>query len=885
MICKQKRGQITVFIILGIIILLSFAFLLYFSSSAGKQKSKASSLEEIRKTFDSESFQYYVSSCLTNNFEEGLMLIGERGGYLHPDDYKDKSNHLNQFNPKYTRDKTAYLIEKGDLAGPWYPCQDNSNPPVYCGFINNRILFPESEGFVYGIYNVLSGYFLKKQLESYLNDRMGDCINISDLKKRYVTIDIENMTFSSVVEFTANEMSANVDYSIKIRYGKESMPYYINSKTKLPVRFGSVYGAIVEVINNDFSKLDFDMYNNPRTGSYNGVPLNFGLIGGLMITKEAVPESTDDLFIINDSLSIIKGKPYVFKFARENRIPVLDCIPAVNSTEREIIKNRNLEFIKIAKFGYGETPKNNQHVLEINANAIDPDEDYLTYSYSQRTFPYFSNWPAAVSPDQNKILFEVADSDAGYHNISVEVSDSEYKDSQEIRIFVERLLRSYDLSYENFYPSLPNKYYVSIEDPFYFGFNHASLFDQPDPLLDPKYNYKVIVNNVEIFNRDINFRPNEQKYYLTLPNIGFPSQPTLSPSFFPSISEIKMDYLNKIPSLNNQNTFTNSNVILKITSSGLVPQVNLTTLPIEFKYCFPIQTEYYIYPYNKIKKNDYSYNSGIVDEYNGSHDCCKSDYSLAGSTKECFNLEYYTSMPYSNRIYFPQNLAKSVDSSGGVNSVIPSGPSYSGSLSDDRGNDIFKRIYTQSCVAWRGNVCGGQIRDTWQISKDCKDKGAGEAERCQGPARYPSLSLPETLGTFYSLSQGKYLPLSAANITLDSLGNPVCYNYTRGETFEKNFNISGTGICNMLYNVKFYCDGKGGCTEIELPPCSQITGCVDSDMGLNSDVIGFAVKGCIRIDDSCFGLKVNETRCYQNNLNSQLMDCGPGRSCRYGACT
>jgi hypothetical protein len=94
-------------------------------------------------------------------------------------------------------------------------------------------------------------------------------------------------------------------------------------------------------------------------------------------------------------------------------------------------------------------------------------------------------------------------------------------------------------------------------------------------------------------------------------------------------------------------------------------------------------------------------------------------------------------------------------------------------------NDIFKRTFVQYCGN-RGNACSGEIEDTITKEVDCGDINLdlGEEEHCRGPSRYPSCEL-------------KIL-----------LGQPKCYDYGPGESFEKNFAITDLppkkrdGICN-----------------------------------------------------------------------------------------
>ncbi len=69
MLVKRKDGQVTVFIILGILILIIVSVLLYFNSlSVGDFK------DEIVSS-DLNSVQLYVDSCLETSSEEALRYV------------------------------------------------------------------------------------------------------------------------------------------------------------------------------------------------------------------------------------------------------------------------------------------------------------------------------------------------------------------------------------------------------------------------------------------------------------------------------------------------------------------------------------------------------------------------------------------------------------------------------------------------------------------------------------------------------------------------------------------------------------------------------------------------------------------------------------------
>ena len=78
---KGKSGQVTMFIIVGIVILFAFAFVFYIANSAPK-KPKPGITQTARIPADVLPVQNYVTSCLDLVAKDGLELLGKQGGRI-----------------------------------------------------------------------------------------------------------------------------------------------------------------------------------------------------------------------------------------------------------------------------------------------------------------------------------------------------------------------------------------------------------------------------------------------------------------------------------------------------------------------------------------------------------------------------------------------------------------------------------------------------------------------------------------------------------------------------------------------------------------------------------------------------------------------------------
>ena len=83
---KGKSAQITVFIIIGIVILFTFAGIMYFTKTITKKDiltAAEPSLADVPTAF--KPLSTYTESCINSVAKKGLLVLGEQGGYIYPD--------------------------------------------------------------------------------------------------------------------------------------------------------------------------------------------------------------------------------------------------------------------------------------------------------------------------------------------------------------------------------------------------------------------------------------------------------------------------------------------------------------------------------------------------------------------------------------------------------------------------------------------------------------------------------------------------------------------------------------------------------------------------------------------------------------------------------
>ena len=78
----SSRGQITLFIILGVIILTSFLFLYAISSFLAEQQLEQQRQQIVQHPFDATLVHRFTSVCVDDALKKGMEALGKHGGYI-----------------------------------------------------------------------------------------------------------------------------------------------------------------------------------------------------------------------------------------------------------------------------------------------------------------------------------------------------------------------------------------------------------------------------------------------------------------------------------------------------------------------------------------------------------------------------------------------------------------------------------------------------------------------------------------------------------------------------------------------------------------------------------------------------------------------------------
>jgi hypothetical protein len=223
----SKRGQVTVFIVIGIIILVAVMLLFFFRSSIfGAQLDLA--LEQDAAQGDALVLQEYVSSCLQDVSIEGLQLLGQHGGYidLSRDDVHDKVFEV-------LADPTeSDAVQFNTLEIPYWWYEDSEHGCVQCSITTK---------------NMPTLALMEKQVAIFVQEQLGSCLaDFTSLEAQGFDISEDG---SPRVVVTAVEEMVYVQLTYPLSIENEGVTSSLTSwYVEIPIPLAEIYDAAAEVM-------------------------------------------------------------------------------------------------------------------------------------------------------------------------------------------------------------------------------------------------------------------------------------------------------------------------------------------------------------------------------------------------------------------------------------------------------------------------------------------------------------------------------------------------------------------------------------------------------------------------------------------------------------
>jgi hypothetical protein len=338
-----RSGQVTIFIIVGIIILFAFIFILLLS--AGVQKAGFAEAQEtaFSNIFKKEALRIYVEDCLDDSITSGLQLLGEQGRI-----WADQggSKQFSGNGVMYGEIPVAYGIWYKEIDSEFperYPCNPGTgDDPAFCMY--------ESGNPISGFGTVrLSPELWNNDLAKYLDQSVPKCVENELIKEsaRNIKLSSEGASFTTQIQ----DAGVNIDVRYPLRVGEGEVELFELSTFSFlyPTKLKSLLDvAILEPLELDWQKLDFplkeEMLKNdcedPGVSGcqYQRSTMRYKSMGVEVSELRDILGDGTDFFEFRPAWNDVKLPEYVFRYARQNRPPVLEYVnqcPKLDGSEEE----------------------------------------------------------------------------------------------------------------------------------------------------------------------------------------------------------------------------------------------------------------------------------------------------------------------------------------------------------------------------------------------------------------------------------------------------------------------------------------------------------------------------------------------------------------------
>lgn len=383
------RGQITIFIIIGILVLVAFSIAIYVGGKM-KQRVEVRQTQQTTEKLGIQPIQDYITTCLSLATTEALNLIGKQGGVIYQSQggitpepiqgsfvtYTD-SDRAEQLKVQYMilppegNVKELFFSEPPTYPFPGFPYPAGETTPLFKGYYGQNNLPP-----FYKISAETGEYVsnsIQENLETFIAQKTANCVNWKTFSDKGYGITAGNATASLIFaqkqeQFAGEQyITIELDWPVEISTPGDDKTLLTDFAIKAPVRLATIYYTVKQIIDSDVTDISY-------------IPQNIGAF-----SVSILPYGEDSFVSIKDAQSIVANKPFEFWIPRKNRRPALwqiDTSPLKDVTFHITKEGRGTSITvqdSILSFNDPCQEAGVQNPYLIQLNASDPDEDKITY--------------------------------------------------------------------------------------------------------------------------------------------------------------------------------------------------------------------------------------------------------------------------------------------------------------------------------------------------------------------------------------------------------------------------------------------------------------------------------------------------------------------------
>ena len=223
---SKKRGQITVFIIIGVVILLSAVIILFIQNMLAEDQDVTTVTEA---PMEARPIASYIENCLATVSKDGLYELGQRGGYIYPERWGIEAD------PVDVLEGSAVTLTPGseDSIPYWYHLEGNDCNRGYCPLQVQVPTVKRSSG------NELDRS-VESQLDHYVEENLRECVSGFDVFPSYQVEETGELNVTTTV--LVDEVMFYLDWPLEITNPASGNIYSLKENVvTLPLDFNNIY--------------------------------------------------------------------------------------------------------------------------------------------------------------------------------------------------------------------------------------------------------------------------------------------------------------------------------------------------------------------------------------------------------------------------------------------------------------------------------------------------------------------------------------------------------------------------------------------------------------------------------------------------------------------
>ena len=302
---SNKKAQVTVFIIIGILLLVGAATFFYIAKTTSQESKLEAEIkiaeEQVPTQFN--SIKKYANDCAYSVAVDGLKLIGKQGGYVSFDGNRlNKEVFATRLNP--TESDAVSFTSNSDLkTAYWYYLKSASNCNDDCDFASRRPALRETDNSI------------EIQLERYVDAKYKDCINNFEPFVEQGFIITEESSPETNVVIAADDVKVLVDYKItaKIQDAESEISKFL---VTIPIDLENIYEFATKITNMQIETSFIEDFAVELISAFSGVEENnlpptsefrFDLGGSTVWTRSEVKARITEMLAAHIQLFQVDG--------------------------------------------------------------------------------------------------------------------------------------------------------------------------------------------------------------------------------------------------------------------------------------------------------------------------------------------------------------------------------------------------------------------------------------------------------------------------------------------------------------------------------------------------------------------------------------------------